>query len=114
MFGIRKKVATAAKRAGLMTGGLLFCLIGTGFLTLAGWLALLPLVGVQLTAMIFAGLYLGVGLILIGASAGLHDVPEPRAATATHGDGPPIVQAFMYGLQAGAQADYNRSAKVHP
>jgi hypothetical protein len=90
-----------------MTGGLLFCLIGTAFLTIAGWLALLPLVGVQLTAVIFAGLYLGVGLILIGVSTGSHEEPEPHAATATHGDGPPILQAFMYGLQAGAQADHN-------
>ncbi len=114
MFGIQKKVATTAKRAGLLSGGLLLCIIGTGFLTVAGWLALLQLVGAQLTAAIFAGLYLGIGLILVGLSTQSGDEPDMRdAATATHGEGPPIVQAFMYGLQAGARADRTGSARAH-
>ncbi len=113
MFGIQKKVATTAKRAGLLTGGLLLCIVGTGFLTVAGWLALLPLVGVQSTAAIFAGLYLGIGLILIGLSTRSDGKQEPHAATETHSEGPPIVQAFMYGLQAGARADHTGSAKAH-
>lgn len=116
MFGIRKKVATTAKRAGLLTGGLLFCLTGVAFLTVAGWIALLPIVGAQSTAVIFAGLYLGLGLILVGLSSGsdADEAAEMHPPTTPQGEGPPIVQAFMYGLQAGAQADQNRSARAHP
>lgn len=113
MFGIRKKAANTAKRAGFLTGGLLLCCVGAAFLTLAGWLTLVPLVGMQTTATIVAATYLGIGLILIGigarsgsdneATKGLHDQP---AQTPT--SGPPIIQAFMYGLEAGARSDQTR------
>ncbi|WP_342076973.1 phage holin family protein [Yoonia sp. SS1-5] len=109
MFGIRKKAAKTAKRAGLLTGGLLLCTVGAGFLTLAGWLALVPIVSMQMTATIIAAIYLGIGLIMIGIgvrseTAADQPVHQPQAAA----DGPPILQAFMYGLQAGAQSDQTR------
>ncbi|WP_299728040.1 phage holin family protein [uncultured Tateyamaria sp.] len=116
MFGIEKKVAQTAKRAGLLSGGLLLCSVGVGFLTVAGWFALVPLLGTQNTALILAGVYVGIGLIMIGVgshrSARRSDASMARtqaqAATA-----PPIVEAFMYGLQAGARADQARHSPAH-
>jgi hypothetical protein len=110
MFAIEQKVANTAKRAGLLSGGLLFCLVGAGFLTVAGWLALTPIIGAKLTALVIAGVYLGFGCIMIGLgtkSVGQDPVqtgkrPEADAAA------PPIVQAFMFGLQAGSQAEQRR------
>ena len=111
MFGIEQKVAKTAKRAGLLSGGLLLCAVGTGFLTVAGWLALVPLVGVQLTAAIVAGVYLGAGFILLGLGAKDAEPEAPLKATSETVEtaaAPPIVQAFMYGLQAGAHAEQRR------
>lgn len=117
MFGIRDKVAKTAKKAGFLTGGLLFCSVGMAFLTVAGWLALAPIVGPQVTATIIAGVYLGIGFILIGLGAGgeTETREEPAAKpAATDSDSPPIIQAFMYGLQAGARADQARHAAARP
>lgn len=111
MFGIEKKVAHTAKRAGLLSGGLLLCAIGAGFLTVAGWFALYPLVGVQNTALIFAGVYVGLGLILIGAGAHRSSSAAHQSQPQAHaqsGSAPAVVEAFMYGLQAGARADKAR------
>lgn len=112
MSGLQQKVAKTAKRAGLMSGGAIFCAVGTGFLTVAGWFALAPVVGTAMTAAIIAGIYLGVGLIMIGLGAASSrsepvrvKAPSQPAETA----GPPIMQAFLYGLQAGASADNKRS-----
>lgn len=110
MFGIREKAANTAKRAGLLTGGVIFCAVGTAFLTVAGWLALVPIVGMQVTAVIIAAIYLGVGFILIGVGSRSHHSIEHHAPTPPPKtpEGPPIVQAFMYGLQAGARAEETR------
>lgn len=109
MFDIEQKVANTARRAGLLSGGLLLCAVGTAFLTVAGWLALVPIVGVQLTATVVAGVYLGVGCILIGVSAKGADrkARQKPSHASSNAAGPPIVQAFMFGLQAGAQAEHN-------
>ena len=111
MLGLREKVADTAKRAGFLTGGLLLCVVGTAFLTVAAWLALTPIVGVQMTATIVAATYLGIGLILIAvgvrsSSVKNHYHPPPQETASPKS--PPIVQAFMYGLQAGVQADRAR------
>ncbi|WP_366869285.1 phage holin family protein [uncultured Tateyamaria sp.] len=110
MFGIREKVAQTARRAGLLSGGLLLCTVGFGFLTTAAWFALLPTVGITVTALIVGAAYAGIGLILIGVGSVQtkgHRPAQPQQA-ADAPDSPPIVQAFMYGLQAGTQADRAR------
>ena len=111
MFAIEQKVARTAKRAGLLSGGLLLCAVGCAFLTVAAWFALLPIVGVEVGALIIAGAYLGVGCICIGVA--MNKPPKPvhdhqPARSPAPADSPPIMQAFMYGLQAGAQADQRR------
>lgn len=111
MFSIKQKVAQTAKRAGLLSGGLLLCSVGVAFLTVAGWIALSPLIGVLNTALVFAGLYLGIGLIMIGsgvqnsqrASQQPSAPPQGKAATTQ-----PLMEAFMCGIQAGARADQAR------
>ncbi|RLJ51658.1 putative superfamily III holin-X [Litoreibacter meonggei] len=110
MFNIEQKVAKTARKVGLLSGGLLLCSIGIGFLTVAGWLALAPIVGVQLTATIMAGLYLGVGCIMIGISSRNSHSPEyqKQAEAPVKPEGPPVMQAFMFGLQAGAKAEQAR------
>lgn len=109
MFGIQQKMAQTAKRAGFLSGGLLLCAVGVGFLTVSVWLGLVPFVGAPLTAAIIAGGYLGVGLILIGVGAGFgHPTNQQSAAEPPKADGPPIVQAFLHGLQAGSNAERAR------
>lgn len=113
MFGIRKKMANTAKRAGLLTGGLLLCAVGAWFLTLAAWFALLPLVGLPITAVIIASVYLGIGLILIGVglqgrAATPDELHAPPPPPVTPPQNPPMMEAFLYGIQAGAKADRAR------
>ena len=111
MFSIEQKVARTAKRAGFLSGGLLLCTVGVGFLTVAGWFALYPLIGVLNTALVCGGVYLGIGLIMIGAGShpsaqsAQEALPKPTEQNAAT---PPIIEAFMYGLQAGARADQAR------
>ncbi|MBT0956156.1 hypothetical protein IV417_02050 [Alphaproteobacteria bacterium KMM 3653] len=117
MFGIEQKLARTAKRAGLLSGGLLLCLIGAAFLTVAVWFALLPEFGPGVTALIIGGGYLGLGCICLGLGAGGGAAVQPQvplaAAEAAPAPGatpesPPIVQAFVYGLQTGSKAGQAR------
>ena len=111
MFGIEQRLAHTAKRAGLLSGGLLLCTVGAGFLTVAGWITLYPLIGIVNTALVFSGLYLGVGLIMIGAgahrtSSRSHNASSQAQSRATTTQ--PIIEAFIFGVQAGARADRAR------
>ncbi len=108
MFGIERKVAHTAKRAGLITAGLILAVIGVAFLTAGAWFALVPSLGPSVTAFCIAVAYLLAGLICIslaqgGSEPASRSQPTPDPAP-TPADSPPIVQAFMYGLQAGAKA----------
>lgn len=69
-----------------------------------------------MAAFIIAAAYLGMGLILVGLATMSGDTgsapieqsaPEPDKTS----DTPPILQAFMYGMQAGAQADQKRHSR---
>ena len=102
MFAIRKRIARTAKRAGFLTGGLLLCCVGTGFLTTAAWLSLVPVVGLQFTATIIAGVYLGTGFILIGL-ASRRTVETEQKPQSSQLVTSPIIQAFMYGHEAGSK-----------
>ncbi|MFQ1702080.1 hypothetical protein ACJ5NV_15940 [Loktanella agnita] len=98
-------MALAAKRAGFLTGGLLLCGVGLAFLTVSAWFALAPTIGITGTAAIIAGFYFGLGLILIGMGSRARMVAPVAAAPAAAAApfaGPPMMQAFLYGLQAGA------------
>lgn len=113
MLGIKKKVEKTARKAGLMTVGAILCMVGTAFLTVAAWFALVPEFGGTIAALIIAVAYFGVGLILLGVASGRQsETHEPRPAArpvaekpVTPSGLPPLVQAFLYGLQAGTDAD---------
>lgn len=118
MFGIKRKVTQAAKRLGFLTAGLICCVVGAGFLTAALWIILAAAEGVLIATAVVGSAYLGLGLILVAVgSRGQPEQPvhhnvadQPKADLP---DSPPIVQAFMYGLQAGAQADQARHSRSH-
>lgn len=112
MMSLKSKAADTAKRAGLMSGGLLFCMIGMGFLTVAGWFFLTTLYSALAAASMLAAVYFGIGLIMIGVSrtknqhsAGLADQAAHASSNSDANAGlPPLVQAFFVGMQAGSQA----------
>ena len=104
-------MALAVRRAGFLSGGLLLCGVGLAFLTVAAWFALAPTIGITGTAAIIACFYIGLGLILIGMASRLRVVAPMAAAPVapTAGFvGPPMMQAFLYGLQAGAASNLGK------
>ncbi|MGC1495678.1 MAG: phage holin family protein [Sulfitobacter sp.] len=106
MFSLKQKAAQTAKRAGLMTVGILLCAIGAGFCTAAAWLQLSVTFSATKTALIIAAIYVGIGLVLIAAGRSPSKNVEPTGAftTETKSDAPPLMQAFLHGMQAGAHA----------
>lgn len=109
MFSIKQKAKQTVKRAGLLTGGLVFCAVGVGFLTVAAWIYLANVLSVQLAALIIGGAYVGAGLILIGLgnSRSHHVDPMSLSEHATKPapppNVPPLLQALLFGIEAGSK-----------
>lgn len=108
---LRKAAARAALRTAMMSGGAVCVLVGIGFLTMALWLHLTLLYGAILASLTVGAAYLGVGLIAIGFSVAkpAHEPaetaePRPDEAPIDTSNAPPLVQAFLYGMQAGMRA----------
>ncbi|MEJ6396707.1 hypothetical protein V8J84_02200 [Yoonia sp. 208BN28-4] len=99
-------------------------MVGAAFLTVAGWITLVPMIGLETTAFVISAIYFGLGLILLGVASSSDDsstsesvspsvkasatssAPKPDSPTSP--EAPPLMQAFMYGLQAGSQAEKAR------
>ena len=110
MQSLKAKAKDKAQRAAFVSSGALFCLAGLAFLTLAGWFFLLTLMGPLEAALVLAGVYFGIGLILVGLGL-RREAPEIEEVTEEDvpvSDAPPIMQAFLYGMQAGAKAGSGR------
>ncbi len=112
---LKSKAAKTAKRAGLLTGGLLAMTVGAAFLTVAAWIYLAAVTDTLTAALVIGGAYSGIGLLLAGmASTGSSQDTEAEAAhhaaqqSHTAGEQPPLVQAFLVGMQAGANATASR------
>ncbi|MEM9583782.1 MAG: hypothetical protein AAGA08_11755 [Pseudomonadota bacterium] len=110
---LKSKAACTAKRAGLLSGGLLMLSVGTAFLTVAAWIYLTSLADALTAATVIGAVYCGLGFVLFGwASTGTgrtkeHTVTEARShATTEHH--PPLMQAFLHGMQAGVNATHHR------
>ena len=105
MFSIKQKAMQSAKRAGLMSGGFALCAVGLGFFTLASWFYLSIEFSPLQAALIIGAAYFGIGLILmgLGKSPQTHSDAATRAAplASEASNAPPLVQALMYGIQAG-------------
>jgi hypothetical protein len=108
---LKKNAARASRKAGLLTGGLLSIIVGLGILTWSAWLYLSVVTDPVTASAIIGGAYVGVGLLMIGtATLPSHDkaAPEPPAKSAQFagqpGAQPPLMQAFLYGMDAGLAA----------
>jgi len=111
---IKSRSARALRRALLNAIGTVFLAIGTAFLTSAAWILLAEVYSPLFAALILAGIFLGIGLILLGVAsrakhrsaaiaaeaAALHDpaAPPPTGALS------PLAEAFIIGLNAAAAA----------
>nr|WP_171054603.1 hypothetical protein [Roseovarius arcticus] len=89
-------------------GGILV-LVGVGFLTSAGWIALEDAYSSLAAALVIACVYLGLGLILFGITASSADSASHAAAEAPlrdpatpprTGSMSPLAEAFVIGLNA--------------
>jgi hypothetical protein len=115
--GLKTKAATTAKRAGLLSGGLLAIAVGAAFLTAAAWIYLANVMDAQMAALIIGGVYAGLGFVMVGlaSSGGSREEPAAGQKASAHGAGeqgagaqPPLMQAFLQGMQAGVSATQSR------
>ncbi|MDW4499903.1 hypothetical protein R5H30_18055 [Sulfitobacter sp. D35] len=107
---MRLRAALAARRAGLLTGGLLCIVIGCAFLTVALFIVIAASHGAGLAALVVGVIYVGFGLVFVGLSRRTpHSVRAAAAATAAAPppagtDAAALVTAFLSGLSAGVAA----------
>ncbi|PTX57069.1 putative superfamily III holin-X [Litoreibacter ponti] len=109
---LKKKAARASKKAGLLTGGLLAVITGIAFLSWAAWFYLSLLTDPMTASVIIGAAYVGIGLVMIGMavmSSGdsrdhLAEHDEQVKAAQPSSDNPPLMQAFMFGMEAGLSA----------
>ncbi|MDO5758200.1 MAG: phage holin family protein [Rhodobacterales bacterium] len=110
---IRDRSARAARRALILISGVAFLLIGIGFLTSAAWIMLEEVYSAAAASAILSGVYAGVGLvaIAIASSSAKRELRTPErpvqqdpAETLQPGVTPPLVQAFLIGLNAALAA----------
>ena len=111
MLRALKHSAVAAGRSlGLSLAGALCLGVGAGFLTVSAWLVLSLAYGAPMAGLILGAAYCGLGLILMalaGRRAPARNAPH-RAARDIPADAPPLMQAFLHGMQAGASAGPHR------
>lgn len=111
---LKARSARAARRAGLTLVGAILFAAGLGFFTAAAWMVLSVEYSALFAAMVLGAAYTGLGLILFAAAA-LQGSPPPPQPEERHepyrGEGaraanlPPIAEAFVFGLNAGMEAD---------
>lgn len=118
---LSNRVSHAARKAGLLTGGLLCATVGGAFLTLAAWIYLSAEQGAQAAALIIGAAYFGIGMLILAVASSssgsgqssAHTKPQAAATRpreAVDPDAPPIMQAFLYGLQAGISSETRRGS----
>lgn len=118
LSGVKNAAAQAARRAALLSAGLLCFAVGVGFLTASAWIILSLAYGSATAAAIIGSAYAGLGLIIVAialgqgshhsSDSGLHAATSPQKAPPS--DAPPLLQAFMFGVQAGASADKRQAS----
>ncbi|KAJ04233.1 phage holin family protein [Sulfitobacter mediterraneus] len=107
---VKHSATRAARKAGMVSAGALCVLVGAGFLTGAAWIFLATAYDTLIAASVIGAAYAGIGLLLVGLAGSDEPEhrpapePDPKAAPAS-ADAPPLLQAFLFGLQAGASSD---------
>lgn len=112
---IEEKAAQVGRRAALGLCATLLITVGLAFATVALWIVLAAVLSTLHAAAIIGLVYFGLGLILLGIMMNSGSTPkhnlEPTPREVRKADSaPPLVQAFLYGLQAGSDASKTRSA----
>lgn len=115
LSAIEDKVAQVGRRAALGLSAGIFIAVGLGFATTALWIVLAETLSSLHAAGIIAMIYIGIALILIGMMIGSpksanHTAPKamPPEQPSPPSNAPPLVQAFLFGLQAGTDAAKTR------
>ena len=108
---LKKNAARASRKAGLLTGGLLSIVVGLGILSWSAWVYLSLLTDPVTASAIIGGFYVGFGFLMIGfASLSTREdsrdnaVPNQSKFAGQTGPQPPLMQAFLYGMDAGLAA----------
>ncbi|PVA11213.1 hypothetical protein DC366_05510 [Pelagivirga sediminicola] len=110
---LKYRSARAIRRALMCGVGGLMVAIGIGFLTAAGWILLEQVYSAAVAALVLAGIYAGIGLIILGmaASSARRERFSPEAAPLREpakppqpGAMPPLAEAFIIGLNAALAA----------
>ena len=85
--------------------------VGAGFLTLAAWIWLVALTEPLIASIVIGCIYFGIGFILLGwaklSGGPVAAAPRPQAVaseTPATPEMPPLMAAFIHGMQAGAQS----------
>lgn len=110
---LKRRSERAVRRAVLSVVGAVLAGVGVGFLTAAAWMMLEDAYSAIAAALILAGIYAGLGLIILGLNASSHDDDdasphdEQLRDPAQHpepGTIPPLAEAFIIGLNAALAA----------
>ncbi|MBI6629416.1 phage holin family protein [Pontibaca salina] len=109
---VEQKVTRVARKTALGTGAALALLVGIAFLTAAAWIYIAATTDTFIAALVLGAIYLGLGFVLLGLAssrerggsdpAGVKTAPETNAEAPSNL--PPLAQAFIYGIEAGAAA----------
>lgn len=108
---LKYATARAARKAGILCGGLVCILVGAGFLTVSLWIYLSTAYDTAFAASVLGTGYMGIGLLVVGLIAfGGKESAPPRApiSSAPPADGPAMMQAFLYGMQAGSDTQKSK------
>lgn len=107
MFGVEQKVEAAARKAVLISASALLALVGSAFLTGAGWLVLVELRSPTFAATVIGAAYFGLALVGFGLSArtAKRKVAPHAAAQDLNGLSPLqlVVVSFLQGIEQGAR-----------
>ncbi len=105
---IEEKAARAGRKAALGFGATLCLIAGAAFLTTAAWIALSIAADTLTAAFVIGMAYTGLGIVLFAfAKMGhqsSHDEAKAESSPQVETDAPPIIAAFVHGMNAGAQA----------
>lgn len=119
----------AARQAMLVFVALMALVAGLAFITLAAWLVLVQTQDRTFAALVLGLVYLGIALMLAGIALYSRgrpaDPPDERQQFASGGFGesgspggpatrPPIMAAFLFGLNAGIDARRERLRRRRP
>jgi len=96
---VKYAAASAARKAALLTAGLLLLGIGLGFLTAAMWIVLSLAYGTLTAAAVLGAGYFGLGFIVLALASS----PRRRAVVPPAPVHNRLMEAFLAGLQAGTR-----------